>query len=271
MLYSLRDVTATVESIPLIASSIMSKKIASGANIIMLDVKTGSGAFMGNFEDSKALATKMVSIGKNSGRKTAALITDMSQPLGLAVGNSLEVIEAIEVLQGKVTGDLLNVAMALAAGMLTLAGLADGEKAATEKLKYVLESEQGLEKLGQIIAAQGGNAEVIRDTSLMPKAAYVENVYADKSGYLSEADCRGLGTAACMLGAGRLKKDDNVDLSVGFIMKKRIGDSVAAGDALCEVHANDKEKLAQAKKDILGCLKIADKAKKPTLIYEHID
>jgi pyrimidine-nucleoside phosphorylase len=173
-------------------------------------------------------------------------------------------------LQGKVKGDLLTVALALAAGMLKLAGLASGETEAMDKLIGVLESGQGLERLGQIIAAQGGNAGVIHDTSLMPKAAHVENVYADKSGILSEVDCRGLGTAACMLGAGRVTKDDIIDLSVGFVMKKRLGDSVATGEALCEVHSNDADKLAQAKKDILGCMTIADRAEKPTLIYEYI-
>lgn len=270
MLYSLRDVTATVESIPLIASSIMSKKIASGADIIMLDVKTGNGAFMGNTEDSKALAQAMVNIGRNSGRKTAAIISDMSQPLGLAVGNSLEVIEAIEILQGSVKGDLLTVAMALASHMLTLAGIAKDEEAAEKHLYDVLSSGRGLEKLGQLIEAQGGDKNVISDTSLMPKASLIENVYADKAGFVSSMDCRGLGSAAGELGAGRLKKEDTIDLSVGFIMKKRIGDKVEKGDALCEVHANDKTKLENAKNNILGCINISDSAEKPVLIYEHI-
>jgi pyrimidine-nucleoside phosphorylase len=270
MLYSLRDVTATVESIPLIASSIMSKKLASGANIIMLDVKTGSGAFMGSFEDSKALAEKMVSIGKRSGRNTAALITDMSQPLGNAVGNALEVAEAIEILQEKATGDLLTVSMALASGMLTLAGIAESESAASDMLAEALASGRALFKLGEIISAQGGNANVVRDVSLLPRALLTENVYSDKEGVLSSIDCRGLGTAAGLLGAGRLKKDDTIDLSVGFIMKKRLGDRVNKGDALCEVHANDRSRLAEAKAGISGCLTIADSAKVPRLVYEHI-
>ena len=270
MLYSLRDVTATVESIPLIASSIMSKKIASGANIIMLDVKTGSGAFMGSFEDSKALAKKMVAIGKRSGKNTAALITDMSQPLGNAVGNALEVEEAIEILQGKTKGDLLTVAMALASGMLKLAGIAENESAALQMLENALSSGRALDKLGEIISAQGGNADVVRDVSLLPRAALIDNVYADKEGYLSEVDCRALGTAASLLGAGRIKKDDSIDLSVGFIMKKRIGDRINRGDKLCEVHANDKYRLEQAKRDISNCITITHETTSPVLIYEYI-
>ncbi len=270
MLYSLRDVTATVESIPLIASSIMSKKIASGAGIIMLDVKTGNGAFMGNYEDSKALAHAMVSIGRNSGRKTAAIISDMNQPLGAAVGNSLEVIEAIEILQGKVKGDLLTVAMSLASHMLMLAGMAKGEEDAYKTLEGALSSGRALEKLGQLIEAQGGNKTAIEDTSLLPRAAIIENILANKSGYISSMDCRGLGEAAGELGAGRVKKDDVIDLSVGFIMKKRIGDPVNKGDVLCEVHANDDEKLAAARQKIIGCVDISGSAKKPMLIYDRI-
>lgn len=270
MLYSLRDVTATVESIPLIASSIMSKKIASGAGLIMLDVKTGNGAFMGSVEDSKALAQAMVSIGRNSGRRTAAIISDMSQPLGVAVGNSLEVIEAIEILQGKAKGDLLTVAMSLASHMLMLAGIAKDIEDAGEMLRQALESGRALEKLGQLIEAQGGERNVIYDTSLMPRAPLTENVYADKAGYISSMDCRALGTAAGELGAGRVKKDDIIDLSVGFIMKKRIGDYVGKGDVLCEVHANDSKKLLNAKSKISSCIDISESAHKPVLIYEQL-
>lgn len=269
MLYSLRDVTATVESIPLIASSIMSKKLASGADIIMLDVKTGNGAFMGDLEDSKKLARAMVSIGNGAGRKTAAIISDMSQPLGNAVGNSLEVKEAIEILQGKITGDLLTVALELAADMLILSGIAKNNKTASDMLAESLESKRALVKLGEIIMAQGGYPNVINDTSILPKARYIENVVSSKSGFLSHVNCRQLGMAAGELGAGRLKLDDVIDLSVGFIMKKRIGDKVAEGEAVCEVHANDKDKLNNAKKSISDSLTISDKAVKPVLIYDH--
>ncbi len=270
MLYSLRDVTATVESIPLIASSIMSKKIASGADIIMLDVKTGNGAFMGNIEDSRSLAKAMVSIGRNSGRKTAAIISDMSQPLGTAVGNSLEVIEAIEILRGNINGDLLTVAMSLASNMLILAGIANDGEAAETMLSEALSSGRALEKLGQLIEAQGGDKNVIEDTSLMPVAAIIENIVSDKDGYISSMDCRGLGAAAGELGAGRVRKDDVIDLSVGFIMKKRIGDRVDKGDVMCEVHANDNKKMAIAKQKISGCITVSGSAEKPVLIYDRI-
>ncbi len=270
MLYSLRDVTATVESIPLIASSIMSKKIASGAGIIMLDVKTGGGAFMGELEDSKALARAMVEIGRNSGRKTAAIISDMNQPLGNAVGNSLEVAEAIEILQGKVKGDLLTVSLALASRMLCLAGISRSMQDAEQALLHALDSGRALGKLGEIIEAQGGNKDVIYDTSLLPCASIIESVYSDKSGVLSSVDCRGLGTAAGELGAGRVKKDDTIDLSVGYILKKRIGDRVEIGDILCEVYASDKAKMQQAQKSIKECLNISDSAQRPSLIYEEI-
>ncbi|MDD5016627.1 MAG: thymidine phosphorylase [Eubacteriales bacterium] len=271
MLYSLRDLTATVDSIPLIASSIMSKKIASGAGIIMLDVKTGNGAFMETLEDSKALARTMVDIGNNSGKKTAAIISDMSQPLGCAVGNALEVIEAIEILQGETPGgDLLAVALKLSALMLQMSGIAQNETAAFYMLDEALCTKRALDKLGEIIAAQGGDSRVIRDTSLMPRAQYTGNMTATTSGILSAVDCRGLGLAVQELGAGRAKKEDSIDLSVGFIMKKRIGDRIEKDDILFEIYANDKNKLISVKQKLIGCLKIADSAKKPVLICDSI-
>ncbi len=270
MLYALRDVTATVESIPLIASSIMSKKLASGAQIIMLDVKTGNGAFMTDKNDALKLAQTMVHIGQSAGRKTAAIISDMSQPLGTAVGNALEVIEAIEVLSGHVGGDLLTVSMALAAHMLCLAGAVPDETAADSMLHDALTSGRALSKLSEIISAQGGDSRVVKDTSLMPRAHIIETVYARKKGVLSAVNCRGLGQAAGLLGAGRAKKEDVIDPAVGFIVKKRIGQHVEVGDALIEIHANDEKRLESALCMLDGCLTVSDEAKPFTLIVDTV-
>lgn len=270
MLYALRDVTATVESIPLIASSIMSKKLAAGAQIIVLDVKTGSGAFMTNESDAKALAEAMVSIGQMAGRKTAALITDMSQPLGLAVGNALEVIEAIDVLAGRATGDLLTVSLALASQMLTLAGIAPNDDSAKSMLYDALHSGRALTKLGDIIAAQGGDRRVIHDTSLMPRARIVAPLYSSVDGVLSATDCKGLGEAAGILGAGRITKDDTIDPAVGFIIKKRIGDAISKGDVLFEIHANDETTQKQAADRLMSCLTLASQSQPPLLIHGRI-
>lgn len=268
MLYALRDVTATVESTPLIASSIMSKKLASGADVIVLDVKTGNGAFMTDPDDARALAQAMVRIGQNAGRKTAAIISDMSQPLGLAVGNSLEVIEAIDVLSGRAGGDLLTVSLALATQMLCLGGIAQNPAQARDMLLSALQSGRALGKLGEIIAAQGGDPRIVRDTSLMPRAHIIHTVSTTLDGIISSMDCRSLGEAAGALGAGRVKKDDVIDPSVGFIVKKRIGDAVKPGDALFEIHANDEALAAKAQEKLLRCVSISGRAEIPTLILD---
>ena len=270
LLYSLRDVTATVESIPLIASSIMSKKLAAGSSVIMLDVKTGNGAFMADPDDARALAETMVRIGNMAGRKTAAIISDMSQPLGNAVGNSLEVIEAIEILQGQYEGDLLTVSFALAARMLCLSDKAGNMDEANDLLLEALRSGRALRKLGEIISAQGGDARVTEDVSFMPHAGLTCLVPAPQEGVISAFDCRGLGMAAGALGAGRLTKDDVIDLSVGFLLKKRIGDAVKQGEPLYEIHASDPEKLKQAEYALQGCVTISSEAKKPALILDFI-
>lgn len=270
LLYALRDVTATVESIPLIASSIMSKKLAAGAQCIMLDVKTGNGAFMADPADAKALAEAMVRIGHMAGRKTAALITDMSQPLGVAVGNALEVIEAIDVLSGKTSGDLLTVSLALAAQMLCLTDYAKTEEEANTMLIDALRSGRALEKLGDIIAAQGGNRRVIYDTTLMPHARIIETLHALDNGILSALNCKGLGEAAGQLGAGRITKTDTIDPAVGFVIKKRIGDAVRKGDVLFEIHANDASKFVDAQKKLLACVTLADTATPSPLIHDSI-
>lgn len=266
-LYALRDVTATVENIPLIASSIMSKKLASGSDIIMLDVKTGSGAFMTDPDDAYALAKAMVRIGNMAGRKTAAIISDMSQPLGLAVGNSLEIIEAIDVLSGRVQGDLLTVSLALASRMLCLADIAKNDEGAKGMLLDALHSGRALQKLGEIIAAQGGNANVIHDTSLMPRARIISAMHASNEGVLSATDCKRLGEIAGMLGAGRLKKDDVIDPAVGFIIRKRIGDDVKIGDVLFEIHANDEGNMEQAVRSLEQCMTLSDSANPPRLLF----
>lgn len=271
LLYSLRDVTATVESIPLIASSIMSKKLASGANVIMLDVKTGNGAFMGYPADAHALAEAMVRIGRMAGRKTAAIISDMSQPLGNAVGNTLEVTEAIEILQGQYEGDLLNVSMELASRMLCLSSLAASQDEAKKQLSEALRSGSALKKLSEIISAQGGDPRVTEDASRMPKAPVITTVVANRSGVVSAFDCRGLGLAAGALGAGRQKKDDIIDLTVGFLLKKRVGDAVQQGEALFEIHASSAAKAKEAEQSLLGCVTISDSAQKPTLIYGTVE
>jgi pyrimidine-nucleoside phosphorylase len=270
MLYALRDVTATVESIPLIASSIMSKKLASGADIIMLDVKTGNGAFMTDPADAKALAKAMVSIGNLAGRKAAALITDMSQPLGLAVGNSLEVIEAIDVLSGNADGDLLTVSLALASHMLCLSGIAKDEKTAMNLLNETLHSGRALNKLGDIIVAQGGDPQVTHDTSLMPHARIIFPLRSTAEGILSATNCKGLGEAAGLLGAGRVTKDDLIDPAVGFIVKKRIGDAVKAGDVLFEIHANDERKLEETARSLEQCFTLSAGAQPPQLIHSFL-
>ena len=270
LLYSLRDVTATVESIPLIASSIMSKKLACGAHIIVLDVKTGNGAFMTNPEQAKKLAEAMVQAGCSAGRKTTAIISDMSQPLGMAVGNALEVKEAIDVLSGRSEGDLLSVSLSLASQMLKLAGIALTDAQANDMLMDALNSGRAIKKLSELILAQGGDSRVTADTSLLPKARIIETIKSREDGFLSVVNCRGLGEAAGLLGAGRIRKDDVVDPAVGFIVNKRIGDSVKKGDVLIEVYANDENRLMQALPQLERCLLISSSAEPPVLIRDII-
>jgi pyrimidine-nucleoside phosphorylase len=268
ILYALRDVTATVDSVPLIASSIMSKKLAAGADIIMLDVKTGNGAFMPRLKDATRLAQTMVDIGRHAGRRTCAIISDMSQPLGRAVGNTLEVIEAIDILNGHDGGDLLTVALALASRMLIMGRIVSSESKAMTLLQDALASGRARDVLKNLIDAQNGDSRVIHDTSLMPRAPIIHTIHAKESGFLSTVDCRGLGLAAGRLGAGRITKDDTIDLRVGFICRKRLGDRINTGDALFEVHASSDEKLAEVIPMLEACLTIGSDAQKPKLI-EH--
>ncbi|KAE8561547.1 MULTISPECIES: pyrimidine-nucleoside phosphorylase [Paenibacillus] len=265
-LYALRDVTATVNSIPLISSSIMSKKIAAGSDAIVLDVKTGAGAFMKTVEDAKELAHAMVSIGNNVGRKTMAVISDMSQPLGLAIGNSLEVKEAIDTLRGEGPKDLEELCMALGSQMVFLAGKADSLEDAEEKLKEVIRNGKALEKFKEFITNQGGDASVVDHPERLPQAQYLIEVPAKQDGVVAEIVADEIGTAAMLLGAGRATKESEIDLAVGLMLNKKVGDAVQKGDSLVTIHAN-REDVDQVLEKIYTNIRIADHAEAPVLIY----
>ena len=237
-LYALRDVTATVDSIPLIAVSIMSKKLAAGNDCILLDVKTGSGAFMKSIDDSIALAKEMVAIGENAGRKTVALITDMDIPLGHNIGNSLEVIEAVETLKGNGPEDLTEVCVHLASNMLFLAGKGTLEECRS-LVREVIANGEALKRLAAMVEAQGGDSSVIFDTDKFEKAAYQHEVLAKKSGYITFMDTESCGIASAMLGAGRETKDSQIDFAAGIILKKKVGDYVEAGEPICLLYTSD--------------------------------
>lgn len=253
-LYALRDVTSTVDSLPLIASSIMSKKLASGAKAIVLDVKTGSGAIMQTLEGSIELARAMVAIGALAGRPTAALVTGMAQPLGTHVGNALEVKDAIDVLAGRTRGALLEVSLALGSHMLTASGVAASLAEARAQLEKALESGAGLEKFKAMIAAQGGDPAVCDDVSRLPQASLVRRVSAPEAGYLAAMDTQALGLAAQDMGAGRRVKTDVIDPAVGFVLHKRIGDPVSAGEPLLTLHARSEASLEKARAQVLAAL-----------------
>ncbi len=238
-LYALRDVTSTVDSLPLISSSIVSKKLASGAQGIVLDVKTGAGAMMQTLEDSIELAQTMVRIGCDAGRRMVALVTDMGEPLGSHVGNALEVKEAIDVLSGRVTGPLLDVSLELGSRMLILGGAAESVPEAKEKLLDALYSGRGLNTLRQMIQAQGGDPSCCDDVANLPQAKVILPVPALQDGYVHHMDTIGLGNTAQAMGAGRRTKEDEIDPSVGFVLHKRIGNAVAKGEAIATVYARD--------------------------------
>ncbi|MGM9942276.1 MAG: pyrimidine-nucleoside phosphorylase [Bulleidia sp.] len=242
-MYALRDVTATVRSIPLIASSIMSKKLASGADVIVLDVKTGTGAFMKTIDEAKRLARTMVEIGTRTGRKVRALITDMNQPLGNAVGNALEVQEAVELLSGRIpeTDPLYEVCMLLGENLLVLAGIAENEAQGRAMLKEKIQDGSGLSRLREMIALQGGDASYlsVENMKKLVEVKQLVDVCAQKDGYVKEMNAEKIGTAAQMLGAGRAKKGDPIDPAVGLVMKVRCGAKVKTGDPLCTLYVND--------------------------------
>lgn len=256
-LYALRDVTATVDQMSLIASSIMSKKLASGSDAIVLDVKTGNGAFMKKLEDSRALAKEMVSIGTMAGKKTVAVITDMDQPLGRAVGNSLEVREAIDTLRGEGPADFKEVVFALGSQMLMLAGRAEDEKEARTLMEGVIEDGSALDKFAQFVRAQGGDAAPVYDTSLLPVAGKTLEVTAKESGYVHRILAEDIGIACMTLGGGRETKESAIDLSVGIILEKKNGDAVSDGEVLATIYGNDDAKMQAAYEKIAHAYEIA--------------
>ena len=256
-LYALRDVTATVDQMSLIASSIMSKKLASGSDAIVLDVKTGNGAFMKKLEDSRALAKEMVSIGTMAGKKTVAVITDMDQPLGRAVGNSLEVREAIDTLRGEGPADFKEVVFALGSQMLMLAGRAADEKEARALMEGVIEDGSALDKFAQFVRAQGGDAAPVYDTSLLPVAGKILEVTAKESGYVHRILAEDIGIACMTLGGGRETKESAIDLSVGIILEKKNGDAVSDGEVLATIYGNDDAKMQAAYEKIAHAYEIA--------------
>jgi pyrimidine-nucleoside phosphorylase len=269
-LYALRDVTGTVNSIPLIASSIMSKKIAAGADAICLDVKTGAGAFMKTLEDSKSLAKAMVNIGNNVGRKTMAVISDMSQPLGYAIGNALEVKEAIETLRGNGPEDLTELCLELGSHMVYLAEKASSLEEARTMLEEVMKNGKALETFKTFVRSQGGDASVVDDPNKLPKASYTFELEAKEDGYVAEIVADEIGTAAMMLGAGRATKESVIDLAVGFVLHKKIGDEVKSGDSLLTIYSNT-EDIEEVKQKLYENIKITkEKVTAPVLIHGEI-
>lgn len=268
-LYALRDVTGTVNSIPLIASSIMSKKIAAGADAIILDVKTGDGAFMKTQEDAEELAHAMVRIGNHVGRKTIAIISDMSQPLGFAIGNALEVKEAIETLQGKGPKDLTELVLTLGSQMVILAGKAKTSEEAKEMLLDAIHSGKALAKFKEFLANQGGDASIVDDLTKLPQAKYKIELPAKQSGYISRMVADEIGVASMILGAGRATKEDVIDLAVGLVLHKKVGDKVEEGESILTIYSN-RENVKDVKQKLYDNIFIADTATAPTLIHTVI-
>lgn len=269
-LYALRDVTATVDNMSLIASSIMSKKLAAGADAIVLDVKTGSGAFMKTEEDSYALATEMAKIGRNAGRNTIAVVSDMDQPLGLAVGNALEVREAIDTLKGNGPKDFVELCMTLGSQMLIAGGKAKDANEAYEMLQKVIENGEALDKLAEFVEAQGGDKNAVYDTDLLPAAVIIEPVYSPKEGYIKHIKCDEIGICSLILGGGRETKESEIDLSVGIILTNKVGDYVKEGDVLAYIHANDNDKLCTAKERFIKAYSFSDDLVVKANMIKHI-
>lgn len=269
-IYSLRDVTATVNAIPLIASSIMSKKIASGADAIVLDVKTGSGAFMKSLDDSKELAHAMVQIGNGAGRETIGVISDMNQPLGFAVGNALEVKEAIDTLRGEGPEDLHELCLELGSRMVYLGKKADSIEEAKEMLEEAIQSGKAIETFKTMIAAQGGDASIVDAPEKLPTSSYTFEVEAKEDGFVSEIIANEIGIAASLLGAGRMTKESEIDLAVGLVLNKKIGDAVKKGESLVTIHSNREDVKEVIDKIYDSYSIIKDKVEKKPLIYDVI-
>lgn len=259
-LYALRDVTATVDCIPLIASSIMSKKMAEGIDALVLDVKVGSGAFMKRDEDARLLARTMIDIGARMNRKVVALLTDMEQPLGRTVGNALEVVEAIAVLTGNAPADLTEVTLALTAEMVVLAGRAPGVKEARALLQAAIDDGSALLKLEEIVRAQGGDVASVRQPERLPQAKHRAVVAAPRDGVVASIDCEAVGHAAMALGAGRERADQSVDPAVGFVLERKVGEAVKAGEPLVTVHFNDARRLEPVRERLLRAYTLGDSA-----------
>lgn len=271
-LYALRDTIACVENIPLIASSIMSKKIASGANKIVLEVTVGNGAFMKNIESATKLAQTMISIGKLAGKEVVCVLTNMDEPLGYSIGNSLEVIEAIEALQGDIEDDVKEVVLELGSYMIKLAGKGDDIEENKRRMQECLDSGEAYMKFLELVESQGGDVSYINDDSKFENAKFVFPVMSNRSGYVRAIDSEGLGKISCNLGAGRIKKDDKIDNQVGLIINKKIGDVVELGDIIGIIHANSEEKLKAAIPELEKCFEIsAEYVDKPKTILGIIE
>lgn len=270
-IYALRDVTGTVDSLPLIASSIMSKKIAAGADRIVLDVKVGSGGFLPCVDDARALGELMTAIGREFDRQTVIILSSMVQPLGCAVGNALEVEEAVRTLQGEGPADLTELCLVLGGEMLAAAGIAETPQVGRERLQVLLDQGAGLEKLRDIVIAQGGSPDFIDDPSLLPAAAQKIEVTSPESGFIQEVDAREVGWVSLLLGAGRLSKEDTIDPTVGITMRKKAGDRVVAGEVLAVLHVNSMENLDEAKQRLSRAFTIGrEQPSLPPLIYDVI-
>jgi len=270
LLHSLRDVTATVDSIPLIASSVMSKKIASGADAIVLDVKTGSGAFMKELDDARLLAKSMVAIGKLMGRNTTAVISDMNQPLGYAIGNMLEVREAIETLKGKGPEDLTELCLELGSHMAVLGGIAGDFETGRQMLMHSIESGKALETFRLFLESQGGNGEVIEHPEIMPQPKFKQELKAERTGYIESMQAEEIGHAAMLLGAGRETKASVIDLAAGIQLHKKTGDAIKTGEPLLTIYTN-KPDWSAVSKQLLEAIKISPKKPSiPSLIHEII-